>query len=312
METENYISKFWTRIWSLLTDCIVLGVIGFIFGMLLQDFLVSIGKYGLIFGLTITVLYQTILNSKIGNGQTIGKRIFNIQVLDTEGNLIGIDKSFLRSLILSFPYFIANLPIPGLPELGVLNIIKTLILSSIVLGVIVIYIFNKQTRQSLHDLIAGTYVATIFRYEEHFKLRKISKFPFYILGGLITLMICISIYVSTLRIPQLKTALDIHAKISKLDGIINAGVTNNTSNINGEITHSLQLNLSVQNIPNNEIENDKIVKETIQTVLKNVPKVDDFDFIKVTLIRGFDIGIASQNTSKSVSQSPNAWRELLK
>jgi uncharacterized RDD family membrane protein YckC len=311
METENYISKFWTRIWALLIDFIVLGVIGFILGMLLQDFFVSIGKYGLIFGLTITVLYQTILNSKIGNGQTIGKRILNIQVLDTEGNLIGIDKSFLRSLTLCFPYFIANMPIPGLPELGILNIIKTAILSAIVLGVIVIYIFNKQTRQTLHDLISGTYVATIYRYEEHLKLNKITKQPFYILGGLITLLIGVSIYVSNIFLPQLQNAIDIHTKIAKIDGVLNAGVSDNTSNNNGNITHSLQLNLSVQDLPNDEIEKNKIVKETIQTVLKNVTK-DEYDFIKVTLTRGFDIGIASQKTTTSISQSTNDWRELMK
>lgn len=52
----------------------------------------------LIINLTISTLYFTILTSKIGDGQTLGKRIFKIKVTSENGNAISLMKSFLRSL----------------------------------------------------------------------------------------------------------------------------------------------------------------------------------------------------------------------
>src|SRR5690554_2843456 len=102
METKINIAKFWTRVWALLIDSLILGVIGYLLGLTVEDFLVSIGNYGLLFGLVITVVYQTIFNSRIGNGQTLGKRAMNIQVVDIYGDTIDLGKSFLRALILCF------------------------------------------------------------------------------------------------------------------------------------------------------------------------------------------------------------------
>jgi hypothetical protein len=46
MENNLYLSRFWTRIWALLIDTIILGVFGFIVGLIFRNFfLFSLGKY---------------------------------------------------------------------------------------------------------------------------------------------------------------------------------------------------------------------------------------------------------------------------
>lgn len=312
METKINFAKFWTRVWALLIDSLILGVIGYLLGLTVEDFLVRIGNYGLLFGLVITVVYQTIFNSRIGNGQTLGKRVMNIQVVDFNGDAIDLGKSFLRALILCFPYFTANLTIPGLSDIAIVNVIKTIILSTIVIGVVVIYIFNKQTRQSLHDLVVGTYVATTERNEEPTILPTMTKTPFYVFGGLVTLLIGVAFFTATWKAPELKNILSIYSKVSNIDGVLNASVIENTNYANGSKTLSYKANLWVQNLPKDNLENDKVVREVVQTILNNANSIDSFDVISISMTREFNIGIASKKTTSTISQTPSKWREILK
>lgn len=313
METKINIANFWTRVWALLIDSLILGVIGFLLGLTVKDFLVSIGNYGLLFGLVITVAYQTICNSKIANGETIGKSIMNIQVVDINGDTIDVGRSFLRSLILCFPYFTANLTIPGLSDIAIVSVLKTIILSSIVIGVVIIYIFNKQTRQSLHDLLVGTYVVTTDRNEEPAMLPTVTKTPFYVFGGIVTLIIGFAVFTANWEVPELKDALSIHSKVLDIDGVLNASVTENTKYGKGSKTLSYEVKVWVQNLPkDNQLENDKVVRKVAQTILSNANNIDSFDVITVSMTREFNIGIASQKSTKSISESPSKWREIMK
>jgi uncharacterized RDD family membrane protein YckC len=312
LETKINIAKFWTRVWALLIDSLVLGVIGFLLGLTVQDFLVSIGNYGLLFGLVITAIYQTICNSKIGKGQTLGKRAMNIQVVDINGDTIDVSKSFLRALILCFPFFTANLTIPGFTDISFVNIIKTIVLASIVIGVVVIYIFNKQTRQSLHDLLVGTYVATTDRNEEPAILPTMTKMPFYVFGGLVTLLFGVAVFTATWKAPEIKNGLSIYSKVSDIDGVLKASVMGNTRYTNGSKSLSYEVNLWVQNLPNEELENDKVVREVVRTILDNANRIDTFDVISISMTREFNIGIASKKSTTRISQTPQKWREILK
>jgi len=309
MNTTIIISKFWTRIWAFLIDTLILGVIGYLFGLMIQDFLIGIGSYGLILGLIITVSYQTICNSKLLDGQTIGKHFMEIQVVDINGNTIGVGKSFLRALILSFPYFTYNLSIPGLADTSFISVVKTIGLLSIIIGVVVIYIFNKQTRQSLHDLIIGTYVAKTEERDEPIAIPGVTKTPFYVFGGFLVLLIGIGIY--SVNSNGVQNLSGIYTKVSKIDGVISANVNERTIFFNGTKTLVYETTLSVKALPNDDLENDKIVRETARTILNDVSNINSFNAITISLNRGFNIGIASHNTAKTVSYSPGEWREIL-
>ncbi len=63
MENNLYLSKFWKRIWALLIDTIVLGIFGFILGLIFKNFFISLGGYARIIGWIISLAYFTILNS---------------------------------------------------------------------------------------------------------------------------------------------------------------------------------------------------------------------------------------------------------
>jgi uncharacterized RDD family membrane protein YckC len=311
METKINISKFWTRVWALLIDSIVLGVIGLVLGLTIQDYLVSIGNSGLLFGLIITIAYLTICNSELASGQTIGKRIMDIHVVDINGDTIDVGKSFLRALILSFPYFTVNLAIPGLSDTSIVSIIKSLVLFSIVTGVVVIYIFNRQTRQSLHDLIVGTYVATTEENEDPVIIPTVTKPPFYIFGGLVMLFIGFAVYSTNWSTPELRNGLNVYTKVSAMDGVLSANISENTNYLNGSKTLTYGAKLWVKVLPVDNLEDSEMVRKTVQTILMSVPNINNFDVIAIVLNRGFNIGIASNNSTTTIINSPGKWREIL-
>ncbi len=316
METNIRIANFGGRIAALVVDILSLGIIGIILGLTIQDFLIGIGSYGSLLGLTIAVLYFTIFNSKLFNGQTIGKKAFDIQVTDESGKTLDLQKSFFRALILCTPYFLINVEFPGMPLGSTFFLLKNFSCIALTLGVILIYIFNKGNRQSLHDLVIGSYVVSTERQEEYSMLSSVTKASYYVFG-ISVVFIAIFTFVS---LSQLKSAysdlVSIQERISNIDGVLSAGVSKNTSTVYGQkesTTKSFTAQLWVKKLPSNsdELENMKVTRTAIKTILEFEPSIEQYDIISVTLIKGFNIGIASWKHSFSSQKSPSEWKILL-
>jgi uncharacterized RDD family membrane protein YckC len=314
METNINISRFWPRIWAFCIDGVILALAGLLLGFIFRDFVIRIGAYGPLFGLFITATYQTICNSKIMKGQTLGKNIMNLHVVDIHGNYINPGRSFLRSLILSAPYFIVNLHIPFLSEIAILDTLKILILSSLVIGVVVFYIFNTGTRQSLHDLLTGTYVVTAIRKEEPVSLPIVPKSAFYVFGGCVAVLSGLSIFgLVNLASSAMNDAGTYGITVSENIMRMNLAKSTITTYSTGgnSVTKTYEVKLWISNMPEESLEDNKDVVEIVKTILNNEKDITSFDLISVELITEFNIGIASQTKSKSISKSPGAWKETL-
>src|SRR5262245_57050849 len=83
---------FWFRLLADSLDVLLLGIIGFVAVFLLQDLLYEIGEQGWWIGLCITFIYTGVLQSAIGNGQTLAKRFLNIQVLKRDGSFMSLQE----------------------------------------------------------------------------------------------------------------------------------------------------------------------------------------------------------------------------
>lgn len=315
MELKHTISKFWPRIGALLVDFIFMGILGMILGMIFEDFFVSIGNQGLMCGLIIALIYFSIGNSEISNGQTIGKKVVKIKTIDLSGNTISINKSLLRSLILFAPYFLMNYPIPGVNELAVLNVYKASILISLLIGIIILYIANKSTRQSLHDLLLGTYVVNVEESETVVKPQPNSKLGIYLFLGFTTILLSFTTYSLANKDSVLNDFNDVIGEISQIDGVIGVGATRNTTTFYSDeksITESYSILLQVQELPNSsDFEQSKIVKDAVKILFRVKPDVKDLDGIIIRLNRGFNLGIAKKNNSYSLSKSPNEWSKII-
>src|ERR1700752_3195394 len=79
--TEPNIAGFWQRVLGILIDAIVLGVFGAVLGFFLFDYFVRLGLWGRLVGFVIALIYFAPMNSRLMNGQTLGKRLVRTQVV---------------------------------------------------------------------------------------------------------------------------------------------------------------------------------------------------------------------------------------
>jgi uncharacterized RDD family membrane protein YckC len=104
-EVQNkWICVFWRRIGALFIDTLVLGVFGYVVGFFLEDTFVQLGGWGRLIGFAVSITYLGVMNSSLSNGQTIGKKILNIRVVDSSNSTIILPKSFLRYSFLAVPF----------------------------------------------------------------------------------------------------------------------------------------------------------------------------------------------------------------
>lgn len=106
------ICGFWRRLFAFIIDFIILGILGFIVGTAFFDFFAEIGVLGLLFGFAVALLYFAIQNSSVCGGQTLGKRILNIKVVNKEAETISLKRSFIRFMVLGPPYFLNGALLP--------------------------------------------------------------------------------------------------------------------------------------------------------------------------------------------------------
>lgn len=109
----------------------------------------------------LALIYFCLGNSTVFNGRTIGKRILGIRTQNGDGSAVSAARSALRTVLMIGPFFLALYILP-LCELGnIFIIIAFVFLLSTLLFSFYLFLFNSGTRQSVHDLVMGTYVVAV-------------------------------------------------------------------------------------------------------------------------------------------------------
>lgn len=306
------ISGFWRRFLAWLIDVLILGVIGQIIGVAFSSFLFSIGPYGRPIGLLFTIPYFGIMNSKIGGGQTFGKRIMKIAVRNKDNEPIELWRSVIRISLLALPSLFNQWSIPVFQNPIVVWFLSLIIFG---LGGAIFYtmVFNRKARQGIHDLILGTYVV-------HLPEKPIESFPttpriHWIVTSVWIGIVAIGTLVMSLIAPSIisKTPL---APVMSLYNILQddprfftVGVNSNTFyGSNGRTSHSLIVTVWYKG-KLAESDRKEVVESIVKTVLENTENIDEYDGIQVKITSAYDIGIASANLSMSFGNSIDEWRK---
>src|SRR5262249_47264486 len=103
------IAGFWRRLDAFAVDCLVLAVPAMFLGLALFDLAESLGGAGRLIGAIAALLYFGVMNSRLGGGQTFGKRLLGLRVVDRSGDLLSPARSIVRFLVFSAPYFLNSL-----------------------------------------------------------------------------------------------------------------------------------------------------------------------------------------------------------
>ncbi len=160
VETRTVVS-FWKRWFAYIIDAVfILGGTISIIAVTLPDEIFNLEDYSILIGLFLTLLYFGIMNSEICKGQTLGKSLIGVKVVNKNGNYLTLSQSLVRTLILiiclTIPYsflFVLSYSTPNTTQnfLGIVSLTAGIIFD-------LLFLFNARTRQTLHDLAVGSYV----------------------------------------------------------------------------------------------------------------------------------------------------------
>ena len=152
------IAGFWRRVFAFLVDGLLLAITGSAAGWLAFDAMASLGLYGRLVGFLVALAYFGVLNSRIGGGQTLGKRAFGVRVVDSAGQLLPMPRSLLRYCVLGIPFALNGVPFgPAAMQVPWASLLSAIAVGGM-LSIAYLYVFNRRTRQSLHDLAVGSWV----------------------------------------------------------------------------------------------------------------------------------------------------------
>ncbi len=281
-------------------DGFILGMLGHILGIFFENFFVDIGVLGRLIGFAIALAYFSVLNSSIASGQTVGKRIFNIRVVDRFNQPIAFPRSVLRYFVLATPFLFNGAELPDSLLFSFASYLLSLIIFGGLFSVLYLYIFNRKTRQSLHDLAAGTYVTNAradFEPPEN-----IWKFHIYVVGFFCIAAVMVPVLTGSLAEQKpFAGLLDARTAILKnfdaTSASVSCGTTTFTSNTSGtQTTTYVNANISLRQ---KKISDEKLARSIAQIIAKTYPESLKKDLILIKLIYGFDIGIASRWTTET-------------
>ncbi len=308
------ISGFWRRFLAWFIDVLILGVIGQIIGVVFSSFLFSIGPYGRPIGLLFTIPYFGIMNSKIGGGQTFGKRIMKIAVRNKDNEPIELWRSIIRISLLALPSLFNGWAIPIFQ-----NYVVAWFLSLIVFGlggaVFYTMIFNRKARQGIHDLLLGTYVV-------HLPEKPIEAFPtttriHWVVTsawiGVVAIGTLIMAFIAPSLISKspLAPVMSLYNTLQDDPRFFTVGVKDNTFyGSGGRTSHSLIITAWYKG-KLAEDDRKEVVESIVKTVLENAENINNYDGIQVQITSAYDIGIASANLSMSFSDSIEGWRKQI-
>lgn len=154
MVSDGRVSR-WRRLCAIAIDYAAIGALGLLLAYLCYEPLVAAGEYARLAGLAIVILYFGVFNSWLGGGRSLGKRVFGLRVVRTDGRLLSPAEGALRGVIACLPLLLGNLFLPG--EDPALASAIDLLGFGIPISSLYLLIFSK-TGRVLHDFVASSLV----------------------------------------------------------------------------------------------------------------------------------------------------------
>jgi uncharacterized RDD family membrane protein YckC len=301
------VGGFWPRVGALFVDGLVLGAIGFPLGLLLGERFAPVGTPARLIGLLVIIPYFGVLGSQVGNGQTLGKRLLGLLVADANGQPLVLSRSFIRATVLSLPWIFNGIRFGSLSTV----VLATLWVGGILIfgvggAIIGTFVLNRRTRQALHDLLVGSYVIQA----EGLGLRApamSSRTPMVasmvwvvLIAAGTTAMVAKGPGLMASQLPPV-----LMDSVSAIPGASSWEIKNITIWGAGRSSKAL---VAVLWYRGRQEDIKKAAEEVAAAMLQHHPDGATAQTLKVTVIRGWDVGIARMTSVQNYVQTPAQWR----
>jgi uncharacterized RDD family membrane protein YckC len=302
--------SFWRRVGALAVDSLVLAALGFPLGLLLGERFAPVGTPARLIGLLVLMPYLGLMGSRIGGGQTIGKRVLRLRVVDSSGQPLPMARSFVRAALLSVPWVFNGIRFGSLEPAVVATLWVGAILVFGVGGAIIgTYVLNRPTRQALHDLLVGSYVIQADGVGLAVPTTSTRR-PF--LASMIWLVVVAVATTAMLALgPSLMNSqlpLGLMETVAAIPGASSFEVNSITTWGAGTTSKVVVAVLWFHGPP----EDTKVAaQEVAAAVMQHRPDAATASSLVVTVVRGWDVGIASRTNFQNFTHTPAQWRAEL-
>lgn len=290
-------APFWRRLVALFIDTVILAVLGAFIGVLIGHLFWDKDVLGRLIGLVISGSYFAYFNSEAQGGQTFGKRLLKIKVVNHFGDYISIKQSLLRYAVIAPPLMFNHLILPlNVWSIALAGIIGGVLLS-VPLANLYLLIFNRRSKQLIHDIIGKTIVLQNDSADGTYETTGRTNIG-------VSLSICTVIFIAIVGLAIANSRVELpetYQKISALPdvyAVVTSTGSTTTTSFGGESTTR---NHFVAKVRVKSIQSmDSTFAKKVAEIIKQDQNIESGNqIIRVVLVGGYNLGIWSSTITNA-------------
>jgi len=303
-------ASLWRRGVAYLTDSSALWFLGYTMGVVLSRQLMRLGAYEPLVGCFVAIAYFTWFDSKLGSGQSPGKRWMKVRVVDGEGRPILAVRALARSVVFVVPVLLWSLNLPVSRTPWPLSAAIILVVYGVGGATFSLLLFDKVRRRGLHDFATQSYVVDA-RSGGMVKVPTAKAMPFIVLGAwLLTVAAGGLVLDKQMESEKLyrRERIDV-GLVERIEGV-QRGVVRDVL-LHDPHTGRADSTLDVSVVLGaNATDQQAIANQAARLILQNDQTARSYDELRVRTFTGYDIGIASRWKHQEFDHSPAEWESL--
>lgn len=290
-------APFWRRLVALFIDTVILAVLGAFIGVFIGHLFWDKDVLGRLIGLVISGSYFAYFNSEAQGGQTFGKRLLKIKVVNHFGDYISIKQSLLRYAVIAPPLMFNHLILPlNVWSIALAGIIGG-VLFSVPLANLYLLIFNRRSKQLIHDIIGKTIVLQNDSADGTYETTGRTNIG-------VSLSICTVIFIAIVGLAIANSRVELqetYQKISALPdvyAVVTSTGSTTTTSFGGESTTR---NHFVAKVRVKSIQSmDSTFAKKVAEIIKQDQNIESGNqIIRVVLVGGYNLGIWSSTVTNT-------------
>ena len=305
------ISGFWRRVAAFVVDGLILALVGEALGLSLFDFFVRLGPWGRCVGMAVTLAYFVPQESS-RSGQSLGKRLLRIRVVDAQGRPLSAGRGVARFAVFGVPYFLNGAALPMEVEMFAGGVPFALLVVGGLFALAWLLVFNRRTRQSLHDLAVGSFVVRAGAGPRH------APGPARTWGGHLAIAGALALlagatplfYPRLMGIPPFAALRVLDERLAAQPELRSVSVFASAGRVYGVEFSGVRRELTIQATIARPLGDEVPLSTRLAGIaLQSFPGASREDLISVRFAHGFDIGIASSWSVNTLSLRPEQWAD---
>ena len=315
------VAGFWIRLGADLLDAVVLFAVGWMLSLPLRGVFERLGERAVFVGLAISMAYTGVLQSRFGDGRTLGKKLLGLRVVRVDGTLMSLDRSLVRYALMGLLVYqgaVAYALVGLLPFLTLASVQTVVggVASVLFLGCVVVVPFHPLKR-GLHDLLAGTIVMRGGMPDPVFiaaRTNRRNDRRIVVGAAALAVIAMVAGAVTRHRLaswPEMKAMLAISNELREA-GVSNVGIQRETVWRNGGAPVTTVTGSAFIPRPAGGGDPDWTTTEArlVQAVKRALPPDSDVDRIGSALRTGFNIGIYKSYETRIIVQDARTGQVL--